>query len=79
MNPINGNYLPMGKKAYTYQSNYIGAPPSMFKMNICSVNEIQPPNTDGKYSQMPPYYKLGFQEIKNCPFYNYTMPNYPWK
>ena len=41
---------------------------------ICGEHQVQPVNTDAKYSQTPPYYQLGFQNVRNCPFYNYTMP-----
>jgi len=34
--------------------------------------------SDGKYSTFPPYYQLGPSPYPVCPFYNYTLPDYPY-
>ena len=75
--PFNGNYLASGSGSFIHTANYIGSPPSLLPSPICMGSEIQPLATDGKYSQSPPFYQLGFQPVRNCPFFNYTMPNLP--
>ena len=42
-----------------------------------SVRQCTACNSDGKYSTMPPYYQLGPAPLPVCPYYNYTLPNYP--
>jgi hypothetical protein len=68
--PLNNDYQIKSSRRYAIQND------SMVKdeFPICGKNQLQPKSTDARYSQTPPYYQLGFQNIRNCPFYNYTMP-----
>lgn len=65
---------------YQQQSNIIGGPSSPLYQQK-RVLQCPSGQTDGLYSQRPPFYRLGPgpQSQRNCPFYNYTLPNvYPY-
>lgn len=72
----NGNYLNYTSQNYENRSfnyknenNFVN-----YNKNICTEQQ-----TDGKYSQSPPFYQLRPTPQKNCIFYNYTLPyNYPF-